>query len=34
VSLWTPPDEYRRALDASRAYYAELLRSIGMKQEG
>jgi hypothetical protein len=34
VSLWTPPNEYRRALDASRADYAELLRSIGMKQEG
>jgi tripartite-type tricarboxylate transporter receptor subunit TctC len=33
VAVWTRPDEYRRALDSGRAYYAELLQSIGMKQE-
>jgi tripartite-type tricarboxylate transporter receptor subunit TctC len=34
VALWTPPAAYRTALEKSRQYYAELLQSIGMKQEG
>lgn len=33
VAAWQPPATYARALEASRAYYADLLRSIGMKQE-
>lgn len=34
VATWAPAGEYRRALEASRIYYADLLQSIGMKQEG
>jgi tripartite-type tricarboxylate transporter receptor subunit TctC len=34
VAGWIPADEYRRGLDSSRAYYGELLRAIGMRQEG
>jgi tripartite-type tricarboxylate transporter receptor subunit TctC len=33
VAMWTPPAEYRRALQSARTYYADLLQSIGMKQE-
>jgi tripartite-type tricarboxylate transporter receptor subunit TctC len=33
VAMWTPALEYRRALQSARTYYAELLQSIGMKQE-
>jgi tripartite-type tricarboxylate transporter receptor subunit TctC len=33
VAMWTPPGDYRRALQSARTYYAELLQSIGMKQE-
>ncbi|RPH45221.1 MAG: tripartite tricarboxylate transporter substrate binding protein [Burkholderiales bacterium] len=32
VALWTPPADYRRALDGARVYYGDLLRSIGMKE--
>ena len=34
VALWSRPDDYRRALDAARVYYTELLTSIGMKEGG
>jgi tripartite-type tricarboxylate transporter receptor subunit TctC len=34
VSAWQPAAAYSKALAASRVYYGELLRSIGMKQEG
>lgn len=34
VSAWQPAAAYGKALAASRVYYGELLRSIGMKQEG
>jgi tripartite-type tricarboxylate transporter receptor subunit TctC len=34
VAQWTPPAQYRTALQGGRAIYGELLRSIGMKQEG
>ncbi len=33
VALWTPPARYRQALQASRQYYADLLKSIGIKPE-
>lgn len=33
VAMWTPPAEYRRALQSARTDYADLLQSIGMKQE-
>jgi len=33
VAMWTPPPDYVKALEKSRAYYADLLKSIGMKQE-
>ena len=33
VAVWTPPAEYRRALQSARTYHADLLQSIGMKQE-
>jgi tripartite-type tricarboxylate transporter receptor subunit TctC len=33
VAMWTPPAEYRRALQSARTYDADLLQSIGMKQE-
>jgi tripartite-type tricarboxylate transporter receptor subunit TctC len=33
VAGWTPPADYRQALDESRNYYADLLKEIGM-QEG
>ena len=33
VSAWQPAAAYSKALAASRVYYGELLRSIGMKQE-
>jgi tripartite-type tricarboxylate transporter receptor subunit TctC len=33
IAMWTPPADYRRALQSARAYYADLLQSIGMKQE-
>lgn len=32
VAMWTPPADYRRALDVARGYYADLLQSIGMKE--
>ncbi|MFM1990143.1 MAG: hypothetical protein RJA99_3100 [Pseudomonadota bacterium] len=32
VAMWTPPADYRRALEVARGYYAELLQSIGMKE--
>lgn len=34
VAQWTPPAQYRAALHGGRGIYGELLRSIGMKQEG
>jgi tripartite-type tricarboxylate transporter receptor subunit TctC len=34
VATWSRPGDYRNALESARAYYAELLSSIGMKQEG
>ena len=34
VAQWTAPAAYRAALGKARAYYAELLPAIGMKQEG
>lgn len=34
VAQWSPPAEYRQALGRARGYYAELLRSIGMKEGG
>jgi tripartite-type tricarboxylate transporter receptor subunit TctC len=33
VAAWQTPAAYSRALESSRAYYADLLRAIGMKQE-
>lgn len=33
VAMWTPAADYRRALRSARVYYADLLQSIGMKQE-
>ena len=32
VAMWTPPADYRRALQSARGYYADLLQSIGMKE--
>jgi tripartite-type tricarboxylate transporter receptor subunit TctC len=32
VAMWTPPADYRRALQTARGYYADLLQSIGMKE--
>lgn len=34
VATWSKPGDYRTALESARAYYADLLNSIGMKQEG
>jgi hypothetical protein len=34
VAQWTPPDPYRAALHKGRGIYGDLLRSIGMKQDG
>lgn len=34
VAQWLPAGAYRTALGKARAYYAELLPAIGMKQEG
>jgi len=34
VAQWTPPAQYRTALQGGRRIYGELLQSIGMKQEG
>jgi len=33
IAMWTPAADYRRALLSARGYYADLLQSIGMKQE-
>lgn len=33
VASWQPAADYARDLEAARNYYADLLRSIGMKQE-
>jgi len=34
VALWVPPAKYRQAMGEARAYYGELLKAIGIKQEG